>query len=1327
MSCIDLINIKEAENTALAGGENFNTLMPNQTADYTRGLYEMTAHYGKLVEEGEDSWYEVFGVKIPKRVSNLASYAYQRRVGRARMERMRKFPDNTIRTTTGTNIHAVMEDYLNYYASGIGSISAIRKNSVENIPGLTNYMSKKLEKQARDLYKQFKTMQNDIDPNGKFTVHTEQMAVDPVRGMGGTMDVHVIFSDNTDALIDYKSVSLYASHLNNSGTEIVSEVVKDSKQSDWNLTVGEYRRINQELYGIKKTRMSRVVLVGIQYEAKEGKNPPGSRLSGNIRRLYTEADSEYLDPRPIFEEARYAGINRHLSKQTSLIQEWEERLRTGKLPAHEKAALNVRIANLRKAANKLILKAQTDDTFQSIKDTLKLANKKLKQPTHLKNGDLNPEYPTPEELINIRSELNLYTNLIAEFNDYFADLKKVSPKDFKIAHAAFIELSSKVLISFEVVKDRLQDTVKDSIPEYALDDKGNLLTQNELNYADRTFNRMSEIDHPIFEAAWTHIQDAQYDTRQSIKILHEEVSKVNDGVRHWAKRNGVNTQQAFFKIIDREAGALIPRYDKEFREKINDAKSTGDIKFLQDVFEFKDKTAYKKKYIEKKKSVSMFLTAKQLRNWEKRHDLLNSNDAWYNVNLYEDLKYKEDVAVANYSAQYKELLNSSNKELLDFYTVYEEQNRKLRDLTGLSYGDMPDDFIPNIRKEIIEIMVEDGLFNMKPGAISQEWRDSLNIREEDAHIASVDANGQFKRNIPLLYLNKIRSKNGEVENNRKSYDLAHSLMVFGNMAYTYVNMKKIEPTLLGLRSLLAEPTAKEGGTFAQDLTGRKVRGKFVKFVEQAKPSGDTTRFFEDVTDFYLYGIRFKVSSLSKSFDTTKALLKLKDYYAKKTLAFAVIPAGGAYVAGKIATALEATKNKSFSRKDSKKSYILLATDYEKYSKLPEFFDTFAEEHIEKYSTTLSASRAKKFTDTRTLFSPLRLVDESITAHVTVAMAQNWGIDEAGNLIRLNRIGINTDGIKSIWDTFKKEGDKFVLENTNKDVEIQFRSAVRKTVANIIGSLAQDDISGVSTSLLLNLAMQFKSWMPGIVRERLGKLRYDKDLQSFQWGRFKALGNELLGKEDTKTVFELQAYLNGYVAKRLSTLTLDLITFGLSHKAGIGRVNREKNKKYYYQWLLNNPQVSNRPDSEELFEEYLATKEGQIKAALTEARVLAIFGMLITYLGGNADGEEPRYMENYVTRLLFKLLFKTQSEISFVWNPSEFTRMISKPFPLASILSDFARTMANTFDETRDLLFGEDSNRDKAPPFYYTIQWVIGAKQLSRIVELFEQQKKPVGY
>jgi hypothetical protein len=77
----------------------------------------------------------------------------------------------------------------------------------------------------------------------------------------------------------------------------------------------------------------------------------------------------------------------------------------------------------------------------------------------------------------------------------------------------------------------------------------------------------------------------------------------------------------------------------------------------------------------------------------------------------------------------------------------------------------------------------------------------------------------------------------------------------------------------------------------------------------------------------------------------------------------------------------------------------------------------------------------------------------------------------------------------------------------------------------------------------------------------------------------------------------------------------------------------------------------------------------------------------------------------------------------MWSPAQFVQLIKNPIPMTGLLTRGINTIVNGFDETRDLLFGENSVNDKTPSFYYLIQWTYGGGQLARFFELYKQFEK----
>ena len=86
------------------------------------------------------------------------------------------------------------------------------------------------------------------------------------------------------------------------------------------------------------------------------------------------------------------------------------------------------------------------------------------------------------------------------------------------------------------------------------------------------------------------------------------------------------------------------------------------------------------------------------------------------------------------------------------------------------------------------------------------------------------------------------------------------------------------------------------------------------------------------------------------------------------------------------------------------------------------------------------------------------------------------------------------------------------------------------------------------------------------------------------------------------------------------------------------------------------------------------------------------------------------------------LARTRMEMGFAINPSEFTNLLRSPLPMASLAVDLGKAITNFNQETWDLIHGTENKRDNTPFGYYTFRLVPGFTQMSRILELYEQDK-----
>lgn len=1346
MSCIDTKSPEQIRNL-ISSGMPFWDITSEMTVEDIVQTFDTINDVMQLSPEIDDkgnTFYTILGHLVKHRVSDLGSIAAKRNMDKYTKAHGDEYPDTKLKAKVGTKIHGVMQLLIDNMYNNKGSIKEINDFATTGAFSLSSVQLGVLKKLASYIITTIEETQKKIDPEGTAIIRPEQKMYDPTTDRGGTADILVIYSDKTGGLFDFKTKNSYGGNFKNQ--ELVDELIHPNSISDYELNMTEYKRIAMQRHGLKAMRHNRLVPIHIRLKMLPKEERTTNHVFTDTLELVeaTPFMSEFLEMIPVSGEAtKYEGLNKLLERQYSLLNKLNDKLRKKNLSSVDKDRITLKLNTLRKSIQNTIVRADVSDILTNVSILINDANAKFAQPEFLDDNTKNPNFPSDRELEELIQELSVYDNIIDNTNVFFKEMESKSNILFKQMNTKLDYLYPKLILALSDLKQLRERRILSIIPGEYKNTPELLAALPQLDFLTTNFSRISEIDHPLFEAAWTLFEKAINSVRTNVKSLDEEISEKEKALITWAKSQGMNMEQAFNKMIDFNTGNLVSMLSKELLDKIETAYQSGeeeDINTLKSILEIKNIDTYKERYQERLEKSTGWIEAQyaeekwrikdEITKWKDKNDLLNSPKAWINSKNRWQLTIKEDVKLNNRSEEYKYLLQ--NKPLLDYYNMYIESNKKFRKLLGIyDYRELPPNLIPNVRKEMIQhLTMRDGGFKTATG----EFVDSFRVREEDVFIADIDETGQLRRNIPVLYTHPFRNKDGSIDNVKKSYDLSKSLLLFAKMAYNYDAMNKIEPNILALKQILGEPTSEQEGTIVTTNTGRKVRGKIKEFATTHAIGTDAYQLFEDFSDYYLYGIKFKAKSLSKSINTTKLISSIKQYHSKTKLGFAVIPAFGAYIAGKTGTIFEANKGVSYTKAQLVKAQVHKTKDYKNYKLLSSFFDTYAEDPLQRLTDTRSANWANKLFNSRTLFLGLRHADENITDLVLNSMAHNFGIDKEGNLLRLNIPGRVYNGEKSIAELFKidEKTGKAVIDIT-ENTYLAFRAAVKETVSRIIGSLSQEDISRQDANLFLNVLMHYKTWMPGIIREQFGGLKYDKKLQAVHWGRARAAFSEISMTKTERTHGALIGeFVRMIVLPSMAKASLDLITFGIAPKLGLGykytdpsgvtrniRSNPERARRRYIDWMTENPKLHGKVT----FEMFLEIKEAQMRTMLLQLRVIFGFLGFLMFLGADGDDGEARYMDNWISRFIYKSMAKGQSELMFVWNPNEFQKLIKNPIPILSLLGDLFTTLKNTVDETRDFMFGENSPQDKTPAFYSTVQWAYGGSQLSRFLELYKQYEK----
>jgi len=1143
----------------------------------------------------------------------------------------------------------------------------------------------------------------------------EQLLIDPKEDIGGTADLIAIYSDNTAAIFDFKTKVPSKKYVNDKGELISYDYISKSAKEKYKLQLASLQRILTKKYGVKQVIKSRIVPIQLSAPLDEEGN-----LGRTITKItYGAKQNIFLSElAPLPESTGYKELDNYLASIESKIKDLNKK---GSSPE-----IKNKIEELEFVKHTILVK-------KSFKDLQTYAEKIFENIGDISNLSL-------EQLRELRDELRALTLLSKATYEYKQSIENQEEKDeLDAAVRSISTVATDILynVENELYNKRLANYVHESTGYSIVDQSGQFITFTEEGFLNKYFNQLSQYDNPVFKSLRATLDSAQYDIREKVKKLIDDVVSTDSKLRKWMKDNGKDEAWLIKSLINTEPGSkdvenLHGKFSKEFREILKNLKSKEDVKAIRKYFEPSkyyldniDRLKAEKKLHFEKTLPSKKAAEFAYQRWQEKNDLSldEAGDpifpkAWVNQMKYNKLSLKDGVVEQNLSEEYKYI--KSIPPLLAYYEMFEKYNKEFRDVLGVEYYTLPNNFLPNIRKSNIDRLLDNGLISGSKEIFNNFIQD-LDIREDDMLYGEVDPDtGELKKTIPKFFLNPFKNEDGTIKIGEKSYDLTKSLIIFSKMAYNYEYMNKIEAVTLTMRDFLSEKgeqVIKRGNNILKDRVGNELTSKIQgKQIEE---------IFQSFVDLYLYGVNVNPISQDSSGKYEKLILEAKQYFTLKALGFGFIPAIGSFLAAKTQAAVEGFKGQAYTSEQYKKSMKYSYSEREKFLALSGFFDPMntkydffnVSDDKTKVGDPRERNKVKRYVNSRMLMRTFSAGDEYLDEIILASLAQNFYIDEN---YKLRRMIDEEDrkNKKSIWDIFSYsdgEAKLNVPEDKLKDIVIAFRRAAQSTQSKIKGVIPEEDKAYWQTQIIGQVIMHFKSWMPGVMRERFGKTRYNDALQLVEMGRFTAFGQELYNHEQ----LSIPMFAKEIVIPKLLELGKHLMWY----RPGTGSDTRLE--LAYENWLNNNPQYKGVVS----FKEFKSAQQAQMKALIIELRIILTFAMLVALLTADFDDDGKKfYQEMWITRKLVAVLAKTNQEISFTYNPAEFAKMIKNPIPMAGILTDAVNVLANTYDESIDTVFGEKfplpfhkpQTHDKTQPLYYTGKLIPGVSQLEKFLEIFNK-------
>lgn len=1274
---------------------------------------------------------KVAGTHLHGRVSDAVSaYYYSKgyQTIKRTAEEQKLFEENSdFRMNMGTIGHAVLEDLINFHGNKKGKLNDILNKSPYNKTQFTT-----LSEGAKRIVKEARRIQKGIDPEGKVEFRTEQMITTADETTGGTVDVLVRFSDNSASIYDWKFVTPYRY---NSVTETgfvefknkkwkVVEDPFESKMDMYDIQIGAYKKALLDKYHIKEIRQSRIVPIHIRYNTSEK-----GKLLNVINTLQMgTSTSEYLDEIPVAEEKTdFNSINDIIVKLTDKKRKLEDQIKKTKHKAGDAwEKLITTKKNTSKYIRKLQAKLDVAYVLEDIKSNLKGIDKRIAEEAQfLADGSINPLYLTIEDLHQLRADLEFNKNLLG-VSDYESSLSSKELKEFKKTRDPVAGIINS---TYKMVEMKLLERL--SAEAQARGVEGLLTNNTAIGYGTSMFVPLSKQTNPIMRNLWAIVDDINFNRNKIIKGVAEEIQFAQDEMLQ-------ENPNAFDLLINQKTGNFVAKYNSDFYKARDKAVANNDWRWFKEntvLNQEKFDTHYLKyregklKALKLKYNNNPEAVSKGIAAWEKLHNV--GSKGTYNTAAVDRGGSYFLMPKDSWIADSFKTIQSSPKTFA-FYTMYSNKIHEIEDMYGERLGP---GFIANVHKTAVEAMLD--------GSVAQSIdviNDSLKLQDSNMSMGMYDENtGQLIRKIPKPYISKLKNKKGEVDQSLKNYDLGKGLMLMFGAALDYQMKMEVLPEVQAMEAMLHGNAIKE---IATDLVGANIptlSGSTKKIFE----SKGNAKIYSDYIDNMFYGSTLNAKDFKAgNYSGIKSVLALKQYHSMVNIGFKVPVAAGAFLAGSLSLQSQAAKGKFITHKNLKKAHKALISADPKMRAIVEYFDVYQRDVTEDRARRLSSNYKTRHLTSDKFFAFLGTADKGVDATVAYALALNYGVDpETGELSLLKTL---PEGTKSLYESMEIEENprwkstagnvsdnsydryKVTIPGMTNKTENEFRNVTRAIIDKVKGTMGGEDIALYNNTLLMRLMMHYKSWLPGIARERFGGQKYDHILKSFDEGTWRSgfgnIGNDLTAAEALDAEVGMLGHL-GSLGADLTNIGVDILTFGYFNRF---KPKEKLARARFDVWAAENmsdphfaAKLKNPATREVLYQDYLEMKQGNIRAFLMEFRLtLALFGLLMLIGGDWDDDGKKDIRQTWAGRKLYNTINRTYREIAVFTQPQEFLESgRATGIPLMSLGQNIISAASNTIDEIGDSILGEDSKKDATGYMHYTSQILVGGNALSKALEL----------
>jgi hypothetical protein len=807
------------------------------------------------------------------------------------------------------------------------------------------------------------------------------------------------------------------------------------------------------------------------------------------------------------------------------------------------------------------------------------------------------------------------------------------------------------------------------------------------------FDGFDEDKSPTHRRARELVNAATVQTKKEFEAIRAEM---NEAFEKLKLELGTGLSM-FDPIINKKTGNLISKVSERFYSDMKELSGQDLIDFKQEHFEFNKEAydRYEAKVIEG--NVGNVNLDRILDEFRNKNNPEYNDQAWL-TSRYVRIDY-DNLAQEYVSTEYAAIQNKPG--VVEYLKLY---NRFMYMLSVRSGKNFNGNFIPETPKALLErffstgfkgnirsmhehlqSIPDDPLFGAIRAGIVEDRvpfyftaplldplsdKEKLQIKEQVDKDSSIPDNRKERETE-----NRIKKLEREKGIAMKTRDVHKAFLQFAETTLESINKKEIEDAVNSLKHILAERgndvlTDKEGNGYISQATNTVVKLLGVTHATQER--------FDKLLKVHLYNQYIQSDDVKVGkYSGTKLAKMLMKYQGLKSVAFNPL------------LALANSTNSLFSTIAFWKEELYFTKDivmesaklfYQRDIKAMTILDYFYKGDKESRSKSIdarklisdaSASKALQKLTLGNVYAMHRIPNEMLSRVLFLSIIKNYYLDGK----QIKKI---TDGQQSIYDQFDIEKALNLPEDVTNLIEGKINTLHNKIMNRTLGEASQDQINQFSTTILGQLLMHFRNWLPGMAKARFIKYKYDEVTDVMDVGRLRVLIEEIS-----------RGWKEGAV-------TISQILFRDMFNSGFLENNLYSNKEVLQEEVnkINKLNGTNMQVSD-----LIELRKNKLNAAAFDLRVLASVIILIQLAAAlDWDDEDAGPLSQFA----YRASKRAYLELSFFVNPASAIQIISSPFTMIREVSTVGKILTNGFQESAELIgLIPENKKDSTPLGYHT--------------------------